>query len=246
MPGASTLPAFLLQVTLHAALCTLGIPLPPAAASLSWYCPSRHTPENPISVHRQGTLCLAPTCSSLNGPFILSGLCNVRRLPSLSHPAYLALPVGSELPLGWGSSYTTSPHDSSLSTQTALPRQQVPCRVQDTPWPLSAGHLLGAKPSFLFIPEEWQLRRPLCFCTDHTCHLQGSLGHRRRRTLPTFLSVSFSPRTSGSALWSPALGAGPVTAVNVPPASEGPPLGLTTNLTLSCHGHSWLTLSQQA
>lgn len=25
-----------------------------------------------------------------------------------------------------------------------------------------------------------------------------------------------------------------------------PLLGLTTNLTLSCHGHSWLTLSQQA
>lgn len=32
------------------------------------------TPENPVLVHRQGTLCLAPTRLSWNGPFMLSGL----------------------------------------------------------------------------------------------------------------------------------------------------------------------------
>lgn len=135
----------------------------------------------------------------------------------------------------------------SLSAQPALPRQQVPCRAQVTPslasqcWPPSWCQTL-----FPFVPGEWQLLRPLCFCTDHICHLQGGLGHRRRRTLPTFLSISFSPRTSGSALWSPPLGVWTCDGCECAPSLRRPPLGLTTNLTLSCHGHSWLTLSQQA
>lgn len=162
------------------------------------------------------------------------------------HPAYLALPVGSELPLGWGSSYTSYPQTPSAPSQ---PSPDSRCHAEPRslpPWPLSAGHLLGAKPSFPFVPGEWQLLRPLCFCTDHICHLQGGLGHRRRRTLPTFLSISFSPRTSGSALWSPPLGGWTCDGCECAPSLRGPPLGLTTNLTLSCHGHSWLTLSQQA
>lgn len=179
------------------------------------------TPEDHFSVHRRWTL---------PGAHRLTTERPLHTLSSSQHPApvfpyppgLLGSPVGSELPLGWGSSYTSSPHDSPSVPSQPSPDSRCHVRAQVAPWPLSAGHLLGAKPSFPFIPEEWQLLRPLCFCTDHICHLQGGLGHRRRRTLPTFLSVPFSPRTSGSALWSPTLGARPVMAVNVPSASESP------------------------
>lgn len=69
------------------------------------------TPEDRFSVRSQavdpvpGARLLVP-----ERPFTL--LCSAPRLPSLTRPAYWALPVGSELPLGWGSSYTSWPRDS--------------------------------------------------------------------------------------------------------------------------------------
>lgn len=69
------------------------------------------TPEDHFSVHRRWTL---------PGAHRLTTERPLHTLSSLQHPApafpyppgLLGSSVGSELPLGWGSSYTSSPHDS--------------------------------------------------------------------------------------------------------------------------------------
>lgn len=110
----------------------------------------------------------------------------------------------------------------SLRTQPALPDSRGHAESRSPPGRSVLATFLVPKPLSYSFLKSGSFFVPFVFCTDHIFHLQGGLGHRRHRTLPTILPVSFSPRTSGSALWSPTLGAGPVMAVNVPPASEGP------------------------
>lgn len=149
-----------------------------------------------------------------------SSQCPVPAFPY--HPAYLALPVGSELPLGWGSSYTSYPQTPSAPSQ---PSPDSRCHAEPRslpPWPLSAGHLLGAKPSFPSFPESGSFFVPFVFALTTFVISRavwdiGDVGH-----CP--LSSQFCSHPGQAAVPSGAhpWGAGPVMAVNVPPASEGP------------------------
>lgn len=175
--------------------------------------------EDRFSIRRQWKpLCLVPTCSSLSGPFTHARLCDIQHLPSFSHLTYLALPVSSELPPGWGSSCTFNSHDSLPQRPTSSPQT---AGATQSPGSLPGLSVLAAflVPNPLSHPSPRVAASSVCFCTDHIYHLQGTLGHRRSRTLPTPLPSQFPSCPGQAAVPSGALRAGLEMAVNAPPAS---------------------------
>lgn len=94
-----------------------------------------------------------PACSSLNGPLTHARLRNAQRPPSLTRPAYWALPVSSELPLGWGSSYTSWPHDSPSAPRQPSPDSRCRAGPRSVPGLSVLATLLVPNPPSLSVPK---------------------------------------------------------------------------------------------
>lgn len=138
------------------------------------------------------------------------------------HPAYLALPVGSELPLGWGSSYTSYPQTPSAPASPPPTAGAMQSPGHSLPGLSVLATFLVPNPLSPSFPESGSFFVPFVFALTTFVISRavwdiGDAGHcplsSQFRSHPGQAAVP-----SGAHPW----GAGPVMAVNVPPASEGP------------------------